>query len=282
MKIALKYFSLVIAIFIFSCDHMDVQTEKISWNVDKIHSQILKEDIGFRVYLPEGYEKSNERYSVLFITPNWQPMFAHTVGVVQVLSSLNKIPELIIVSADCNRWRDMTPTAAPSHGLNTGKADDYLSFFEKEFIPLLENKYRIGPERILWSHSIGATFALYAMLSKPEIFQTVLASSPWFPYELSDKDADKYGAECYNHEKGFILTSMEEFLNKRTNEKNFLFMSIGNEPGIMPYFDQALKILERKSPKGLTWKSSKWPDENHQSMLTYSLMAGLFARYSQK
>ena len=282
MKAVIKLFLVLITAFNCACSQKDAQIEELQWRVDKIHSQILKEDIGFRVYLPEGYEKSHERYSVLFLTSNWKPIFSYTVGVVKLLSDLNKIPKLIIVSADCNRWRDMTPTVTPSHGLNTGGADKYLNFFEKELIPLLKQKYRFGSERIIWSHSIEATFALYAILSKPGLFQTVLASSPWFPYELSDEEADKYGTECYNHEKGFIIKSMEEFLSKRANEKNFLFMSIGNEPELMPYFEQAINILERTSPKGLIWKSSKWLNENHQSMLLYSLTAGLLARYSQK
>jgi hypothetical protein len=254
--------------------------EDLSWKVEKIQSKVLNEEIGLRIYLPDGYEKSNEKYSVLYLAPNWELSFPYVVGVTKFLSAIDRIPKLILVSVDCNRWRDMTPSVSPSHGPNTGHADNYLNFLENELFHYIEKEYKAKSERIFWSHSIGGAFGLYALLSKPDLFQYIIASSPWFPYELDEEQIKKYGNSVYEYEKGFILKNFELYLNKRTTQNNFLYMSIGNEPELMPYFDELVKILEKKSPIGLKWKTSKWPNESHQSMYMYGLETGLMALYS--
>jgi predicted alpha/beta superfamily hydrolase len=285
MNLKMKCFFLpvfILTISFITYAQKDVKSEGITWKIDTIHSAILKDDISLRIYLPDGYEKSQKKYPVLFISPNWQPEFPQAVGLVKFLSEVKKIPELIVISMGCNRWRDMLPSVSISHGTNTGHADSYLDFIEKELIPDLEKKYPAGSERIFWSHSIGGVFSLYALLSKPDIFQSVIASSPYYPYELSEEEVKKYGSESFNHEKSYIIKHMEEFLEKRTTQKNFLFLIIGNEPELMPYFDETIKILEKKQPRGLLWKSSKWLNENHQSMYSYALQAGLLAIYANR
>jgi predicted alpha/beta superfamily hydrolase len=68
------------------------------------------------------------------------------------------------------------------HGSCRG-AHDYLAFVERELIPYIEARYRADPQRrALGGHSLGGLFGAYALLTKPELFQHYILSSPslWF------------------------------------------------------------------------------------------------------
>jgi len=75
---------------------------------------------------------------------------------------------------------DPTPTV--------GEADQFLSVIEKQAIPLIEREYRVDSQhRILVGGSLGGLFTLYALFTRPELFQGYVAASPsvifaW-PYE---------------------------------------------------------------------------------------------------
>jgi uncharacterized protein len=85
-----------------------------------LHSQVLKEDRPYWVYLPESYQPSNyapKRYPVLYLLDG-DSHFQWAAGVVRFMSigwNLNvQIPELIIVAVpntSTNRDRDLTPAA---------------------------------------------------------------------------------------------------------------------------------------------------------------------------
>ncbi len=56
-------------------------------------------------------------------------------------------------------------------------AAQFLDFITKELIPEVEKDYKIK-NRILYGHSFGGSFTVYAMLRKPGYFDGYIASSP--------------------------------------------------------------------------------------------------------
>jgi uncharacterized protein len=66
-------------------------------------------------------------------------------------------------------------------------ADKFLEFITSELIPVVEKDY-ICKKRILYGHSFGGSFTIYAMLNKPESFNCYIASSPTPIMDLVQKE----------------------------------------------------------------------------------------------
>ena len=56
-------------------------------------------------------------------------------------------------------------------------ADQFLKFISDELIPAVERNFAMH-QRILYGHSFGGSFTLYAMLHMPGLFDQYIASSP--------------------------------------------------------------------------------------------------------
>ena len=81
------------------------------------------------------------------------------------------MPEVILVAVvNTDRTRDLTPTKIADRPGETGGADRFLDFFEKELIPAIESRYRTQKFRVFAGHSLGGLFALHALFTRPELF----------------------------------------------------------------------------------------------------------------
>jgi predicted alpha/beta superfamily hydrolase len=169
-----------------------------------ITSSILEDDRKYVVYLPDGYEKSNETYSVLVaVNADYDPYFAHAASVVQLLSSGARIPPMIVVGIHTKDHAvDFFHVPHPKIP-NSGKADNFLRFITEEFLPLINEKYRTNDFKILYGQSNGGMFTVYSLLKDPESFNAYIAGSPMLGW----------GAEVFM-DKGKELFSSNRSLNR--------------------------------------------------------------------
>src|SRR5215475_9890109 len=151
-----------------------------------IKSEVLGEERIILVRTPPGYERSGQRYPVLYMTDG-NAHLDHTVSTIEFLSRNGRMPELIVVAiTNTDRTRDLTPTNASMWRPDgaemklptSGGADKFLKFIETELIPKIEKNYRTQPYRVFAGHSFGGLFAIHAFLSRPEIFNAYIAVSP--------------------------------------------------------------------------------------------------------
>ena len=178
-----------------------------------------------------------------------------------------RIPPMITVAFDLgDGMRALTPTKSPDCGPTSGGAANFLNYIKDELVPFIDKNYRTAPERLFWSHSIGGLFGLYALLQVPDVFTSVLVSSPFF---------------VYDREERHIIKSAESFLKRRKGQENFLYICVGDEPQLISEIGAFLKILEEAKPQGLAWKYVKMPEESHLSILARSLTDGLRAHSSR-
>jgi predicted alpha/beta superfamily hydrolase len=156
----------------------------------KLPSKILGENRTVFLSLPVSYPGGVQSYPVLYLTDaQWN--FEHTRATAAFLARNRIIPEMIIVGVtNPDRTRDLYATRADfKHNgrtipfPNSGNADRFLEFIEKELIPWTEGAYRTAPLRILAGQSAGGAFALHAMRVKPALFQAVIAASPWLGWD---------------------------------------------------------------------------------------------------
>lgn len=143
-----------------------------------LNSKILGSSMRYCVFLPEGYDASpSTRYPVLY--------FLHGLGdnerslvnlgawnLVNNLRREKKIGDFLIVTPEGRR------------GFYVNSANGrfrYSDFFYREFLPLIERKYRLKPgrqNRAIGGFSMGGYGAFRFAFSTPDLFGAVSGISP--------------------------------------------------------------------------------------------------------
>jgi predicted alpha/beta superfamily hydrolase len=231
-----------------------------------LKSTVLGEDRVVLVRTPVGYETSNVKYPVLYMTDGDAHM-GHTDSTVQFLVQNGRMSDLIVVGVtNTDRTRDLTPAKSTTRNAagqlqspTSGGADNFLKFFETELIPTIEKQYRVQPYRIFAGHSFGGLFAIHTMITRPGLFNAYIAASP--SLQWVDNEA---------------LKRAEDFLSKQKELKVTLFTSLGNEPGgIGDAFEEFRAALAKTNIKGFEWQAERMNDEDHGSVVLRSYYFGL-------
>ncbi|MGA8273793.1 MAG: alpha/beta hydrolase family protein [Candidatus Sulfotelmatobacter sp.] len=147
-----------------------------------LNSRVLKFAVHYCVYLPAGYDagaKKNppRRFPVLYflhgLGDNEQTLF-NSGGwtLIDDLRQRHKLGDFLIVAPEGRR----------SFYINSADGSvRYSDFFVREFIPLIESKYRVSSgrrNRAIGGISMGGYGALRFAFSHPEMFSAVSAQSP--------------------------------------------------------------------------------------------------------
>ena len=223
------------------------------------------------ISLPENYSTSKQSYPVLYVFDGWHFPLMAFLQENNIYSQ--RMPPVIIVNigqspagdAMALRAQDFSPTPIPqSLGGGGGGAAAFLDFLEHELIPLIDRTYRTDPaDRGLLGHSMGGKFALYALEQRPGLFQRIVAASPaLFPDDsLMDKDARR------------ALRAMSSQVR--------LDLSVGSddELGFTKTTAVFAQFLDELKPKGLDYRFTVYPGENHNSVRLVSLPSGLYWVY---
>jgi S-formylglutathione hydrolase FrmB len=152
-------------------------------------SRILKSQVHYCVYLPESYDasgkNSGQTFPVLYflhgLGDNERTLF--NSGGFTLLDDLHrqhKTGEFLIVAPEGERTFYIN---------SANKKILYSDFFLKEFIPLIESKYRIAKgreHRAISGISMGGYGALRFAFAHPEVFSAVSAQSPALITEAPD------------------------------------------------------------------------------------------------
>lgn len=231
-----------------------------------LKSSVLGEDRVILVRTPVGYESNNQSYPVLYLTDG-DAHIGHTASTIEFLARNGRMSETIVVGiTNTDRTRDLTPTKPEAKGATgapqfptAGGADNFLKFIETELIPDIEKRYRVRPYRTLAGHSLGGLFAVHAMLTRPEVFQSYVAVSPSLQWDNQ-----------------VTVKRAEDFFKARKELNATLFVSLGDEPGgIEDGFHQFKQVLAKNQAKGFEWDAQQWSDEDHGSVVLRSHYVGL-------
>jgi len=140
-------------------------------------SKILSKEVRYSIYLPEDYETSHRSYPVLFLLHGYTDdetawiQFGEVQKTADKLISQGEIPPMIIVM----------PDAGKTWYVNDYKGQIlYEDMFIKEFIPYVENIYRIRKSkefRAVGGLSMGGFGALYYAMKHPDLFSSCIALS---------------------------------------------------------------------------------------------------------
>lgn len=226
-----------------------------------ISSKVLNEDRNIFVYLPVGYDRTEEKYPVIYILDG-RGNFVFASAIANFLSRIQRMPRSIVVGIpNTDRTRDFTPSNV-NESQNSGGADKFLEFMESELIPHINENYRTHSYRTLFGHSLCGMFAIYTLFEKPEMFNSSIAVSPYLQYDNQ-----------------YVVQRVDSILTERTEFENDLFITLGNEPE----YTESIKLMEElllNKTNNLSWEISIRESEDHNSVPLKSLYDGLEFIYS--
>jgi S-formylglutathione hydrolase FrmB len=139
-------------------------------NSQIIKSAILKQGMKYNVYLPNGYQKSQKRYPVLYLLHGHSGNETDWVKIGKADSIANKLMETKAVA----EMIIVMPDGRNDYYLNTfdGKFK-YEDYFIKELVPFVDSTFRTKTDkasRALAGLSMGGYGAALYSLKHPEMF----------------------------------------------------------------------------------------------------------------
>jgi predicted alpha/beta superfamily hydrolase len=135
------------------------------------------------VLLPKGYQKSGQRYPVLYLTDgnsNWPIAYPAA----ERLTNGGEVPPFIVVCigyVGASQRAVDYPTVAESYWSvpKDRGAPVFLRVLTEEVIPFVDRTFRTDTtDRGLGGHSLGGFFTLYTLVMSPDAFQRYWISSP--------------------------------------------------------------------------------------------------------
>lgn len=230
---------------------------------DSIFSQIIGEERALQVQLPKEYKPgAGERYPVLYLLDGeWN---AELFQQAQAwLRQWGFTPPIIMVGVansylkgENQRFRDLTPTAGGQAG--AGGGPKLLSFLKNELVPYINKTYPSSGSNILWGHSLGGLFVLYALATEPDLFDGYIAADPsiWW-------------------DNKFLL---HYSIGRLSDIKRIKSLLITGRTGAAYHgmgIDSFELFLQRNAPPELQWRTVSYPDETHVSQQGKSAYDGL-------
>ena len=230
--------------------------------------------------LPRGYEKSTRRYPLL-ITTDADYCFPLVYRTAKFLADHDELEPVVVVGLDYvgvseqgygpiykhARTRDYTPTHVadvgygPEASRDSGGADRFLDFVQRELLPWLGARYRVDLADVGHvGYSFGGLLDAYALLTRPGLFQRAIVVSPSLWYD---------GGHVFRLKtKGPLHAKIYWAIGER-------------EEGERRMVSDMRRFVARL-PAGVTSKVWVAPEETHHSVFPGAAMRGLRWLYAPK
>jgi len=164
-------------ILIFLLTSINIFSQDINYTIDTIQvkSELLNENRSIIVYKPENILEMDSVKFIYLLDGEYSNYRFQTIKE-RFKDSISNLIAIGIINTD--RRRDL---------LYLKRADKFLDFITSELIPVTEKEYKIKT-RILYGHSFGGGFTIYALTNRPNYFNYYIASSPTPIMDLVKKE----------------------------------------------------------------------------------------------
>jgi predicted alpha/beta superfamily hydrolase len=166
---------LIILVLALTSANIFSQDKAYSIDTIEVKSEILKEHRSIIVFKPANITKADSISFIYLIDGEYSNDRFKKLKE-RYKDSISNVIAVGIVNTD--RRRDL---------LYVKQADKFLDFITSELIPFVEKDYSTK-KRVLYGHSFGGGFTMYAMINKPDYFDVYIASSPTPIMDLIQKD----------------------------------------------------------------------------------------------
>lgn len=274
MQYLFRFFLVLSAVVTIQYNHLEAQDARplsIGETLE-INSDILGEKRTLNIYLPPGYDNSQDvSYPVIYLLDgSLNEDFLHIVGLVQFFEMQMGFPKTIVVGiGNVDRKRDFTfhtdIASLTKTYPTTGKSALFIDFIEKELKPFIRNKYKTGKQEILLGQSLGGLVATEIFFKKPGLFNNYIIVSPslWWDNES-------------------LLKAGKTYLDTHLDSEIKVTVIVGKERKQMEDDAQALAVLLQNSKhKKLKVDFITMPKEDHATIL-HNAIYEVFQRMSKE
>ena len=194
-----------------------------------LKSKVLGVEKNYSVYLPDGYDKSNENYPILYLLHGaWGTNLSWVRSEGKRGGNLQAIADTEIAAGRCKKMIVVTPDARGEGKRNGGKNMGYFNvenwsyedFFFSEFIPHIEKKFRVlGTKegRAIAGLSMGGGGSFAYAQRHPDMFNAAYSTSGLLDHRYRPTKADSY--ESIGWYWSVAVTSPVEYLRNASAEQ---------------------------------------------------------------
>tara|TARA_B100000989_G_scaffold294754_1_gene274452 strand:- start:2325 stop:3185 length:861 start_codon:yes stop_codon:yes gene_type:complete len=176
-----------------------------------LNSKILKSERKFAVYLPPDYENSTRSYPVLYLLHGYTDdhtgwvQFGEVLHIADKAISSGEATSMIIIMPDAD-------TGLPGYTNSISGNWNYEDFFFEEFMPHVEERFRIKKEkqfRAVSGLSMGGGGSFLYALHRPDLFSSAAPLSAW----MGPKNLEEMRQFADRENIKFDEKNLEDFLN---------------------------------------------------------------------
>lgn len=276
----MKFYGYITLILFLPCMGAFAQKNDSLPQIHNLHSAIVGDDYTISVALPDGYNKTNASYPVLYVT-DANSNFTAALRSVRHMVQTKELPPMIVIGigyrsdslARILRLRDMTPDHDPSiRRSHAGRSSFFLRFIREELMPNVRKSYRTSTDAAYAGMAIGGVFGLYVLFHEPETFQRYLIASPsiWYDSTVIFKYEQDY-ARTHHDLPACIYISVG---GREESEANFTRMETN--------MTKLAGLLDNKHYPNLRIRTHVLEGETHFSVFPASLKNGLHYLFSNE
>ena len=275
----------LLVIVCFSSAIIDIRAQNATTISDSIYSTTLNEHRNFWVQLPENYNpESKSHYPVVYLLDglslknSLESVYNNYLG--------HYLPHMILVgiSNQEHRTRDLTISKIETRrggpiNDETGGADNFTSFIEKELIPFIDKNYKTTPYRTLIGHSYAGLFTINTLINHKYLFSNYIAIDPsieWDNQNLLKQAKAKLGSENYKGKSLFVSLAAEmlHMWNEEITIENVMDDSSEFTLFVRSIIDFS-NFAETKKQNGLNFSWKVYPEDLHGTVPLPSMRDGL-------
>jgi len=288
--IAIARFLIILAIIFFN-QNINSQSNGNSTThieteiIDSLFSDALNESREFWVKLPENYHPNGHtKYPVVYLLDgfslknNLEAVYNNYWG--------HYLPHMILVGVSnrTNRTRDLTISKinerrGSAMNVETGGADNFKQFIEKELIPYIDKTFPTTPYRTLIGHSYAGLFTLDMLINNKHLFKNYIAIDPsieWDNQKLLIQAKEKLKSESFKGKSLFVSLAAEQL---HMQNHSITIDNIMKDTSEYTLFARSIidfsNFTNSQKQNGLNFSWKVYPEDLHGTVPLPSIRDGL-------
>ncbi len=265
---------------------LQVKTKPLAFVEQHIlNSKILEQKIALDVYLPETYNDASIQHTYPIILLLENEFFYQITGAVKHLSSVDSMPEAIVVGFPSGFEKFYAPKVYTNNSdfwpkswkqmPFDGAPETFVDFLRKELFMYLQGHYRTADYRMIIGTSPTSTFPLHAFCKEPGLFQAHIA--------IAAGDILGMG---YEPEENFINAITESIKTHPDRRAHLYITSADADTDYDATIGTNIEELERQmtpfKSQNLKLKAEIFPNESHYGVVLPAFTAAMETFFPKK